>query len=95
VPEEAKLALLFAAVAAVLYGYGVMLLRRMGTILQQRSGAPMPRIVSPYCGGDMVRAYRDVYEASDGKLPRLHRSIGLNRVLFVVVVVAGVVRMVL
>jgi hypothetical protein len=55
----------------------------------------MPRIVSPYCGGDMVRAYRDVYEASDGKLPRLHRSIGLNRVLFVVVVVAGVVRMVL
>lgn len=94
-PDEAKLALLFAAVAAVLYAYGVMVLRRMGSLLHQRSGAPAPRILSPYCGGDMVRAYRDVYEASDEPLPRLHRSIGLNRVLFVVVVVAGVARLVL
>jgi len=94
-PSKLTLALLFGSVAAVLYVYGVVVLRRMGAEMQARTGAPPPRILSPYCGGDLVRAYRDLAESADERLPRLHRSIGLNRVLLAVVVVAGVVRLML
>lgn len=94
-PDKLTLVLLFGSVAAVLYVYGVAVLRRMGQVMQHRTGAEPPRILSPYCGGELVRAYRDLAASTEEHLPRLHRSIGLNRVLLAVVVVAGAVRLML
>ena len=84
--------LLFACVACFLFAYGTALLNKMGEVLHRDRGLPRPRVLSPFGHAELVRQYAELYEASDARLPRLHRSIRLNRVLLVLVVLAGIGR---
>jgi len=84
--------LLFAAAACFLFAYGTALLNKMGDLLHRDRGIPRPRILSPFGHAQLIQQYAALWEAADEKMPRLHRSIRLNRVLLVGVVLAGIGR---
>jgi len=84
--------MLFAAAACYLYAYGTAVMNKMGETLHELEGGQRARPLSPFGHADLVRRYAALWEASEARLPRLHRSIRLNRVLLVLVVVGGIVR---
>lgn len=84
--------LLFAAVACILYAYGTALLNKMAEALCRDRGLARPTVLSPFGHAELIRRFTALYEASDERMPRLHRSIRLNRVLLLLVVLAGIGR---
>ena len=72
-----------------LYLYGVALLRRMGGVVQDRTGRQTPVITSPLSAPWLIAAYRALWEQDD-ELPRWHRSLRLVQFLCVVMLLSQV-----
>ena len=70
-----------------LYLYGVALLRRMGGVVQDRTGRQTPAITSPLSAPWLIAAYRALWERDD-ELPRWHRSLRLIQFLMVVLLLS-------
>lgn len=87
--------ILMSASSVGLFLYGTFLLRRIADAVFEGTSETRPTLLWPFAATELVARYRALWEAApdDAPLPRLHRSLRLHQVLFVVLVLATIGRL--